>query len=106
MKRVTFDQKRLKEIVYNMRSTDQIPGIQSVWDHGLSVAYHYRLLIADLNKIARDEDVDDSIFIPDALRQNSKFILSKINLQARVMQKYLVYHDMGKPICCSKDEFG
>lgn len=101
-----FNKSELKKQIKLMKSTYQIPNIQTIWEHGLSVAYHYKKLIADLENIIEGKPQIHNLFIPDSMVKNARFFLQNRKVNNSTMQKYLVFHDIGKPLCIEKDSYG
>ena len=106
MKRDIFDKKELKDIVRKMKYVEQQVGVQTIWEHGLSVAFKYKEIISELNLIADGNVGSNVLSIPKSIKDNARLILDNIKLKPEIIQKYLVFHDMGKILCRTTDEFG
>lgn len=106
MKRSQFNTLLLKKSIKEMKATYQMENVQTIWEHGLSVAIHYKKLIADLERLAVGYPAKNNLFIPESMKENALFFLNNKKISSSQMQKYLVFHDIGKPLCQEKDSFG
>lgn len=101
-----FNKDLLKKHIKLMKQTYQIPDVQTIWEHGLSVALFYKKIIIDLENIKKGKPEVYNLFIPESLKSNANFFLDNIKLSHSIMQKYLIFHDIGKPSCIEKDSYG
>jgi hypothetical protein len=101
-----FNKELLKKQIKLMKTTYQIPNEQTIWEHGLSVALHYKKLIQDLKNISQGINPIHNLFIPEFLKENASFFLKNVTLDSKLIQKYLVFHDIGKPLCIEQDSYG
>lgn len=93
----------LNQKIKQMKSCYQIPNVQTIWDHGVSVRDH----ILDLINFI-ENDFTHSKFewiIPDSIKNNKKNILTYL-LDKPTLARYGLFHDIGKPECMEVDEFG
>lgn len=88
----------LSDVHIKMMDTEQTKG-QSVLEHGISVSKYYKKLISDIKNDKRDD------FIPDCLFDYKDLILENI-FDDSIMQKYHLYHDIGKPFVIQIDDDG
>jgi hypothetical protein len=105
-KNTVFNKLLLQQSIQAMKTTYQMENVQTIWEHGLSVARHYKKLISDLERIASGYPEKHNLFIPDAIKENAVFFLINKKISGIQMQKYLVFHDIGKPNCQETDSFG
>lgn len=91
----------LNEVIKAMKSTDQIPGKQSVWDHGISV----REYLCDLTDTLSKEDYKSKKQwnIPEVFKD--KIWLNYL-YDKPTLCRYALFHDIGKPFVLQKDEKG
>ena len=80
--------------VQNMKKVYQIPGVQTVYDHGISVRKH----LFDLIEKVQNSHPDDDEFKLQALLP---YLYDR-----KTLSRYSLYHDIGKSVCFTKDEAG
>ena len=104
MKRSPIDSKAINKEIKLMRNTYQLEGVQTILEHGISVANHYKSLINTIR--GNESDIHHCLFIPNALKPYFEQIKSFNLISDAKMRKYLVFHDIGKPHCIIKDVCG
>lgn len=72
---------------------EQTPG-QSIYEHGRSVWMHYHSLF-----------IDRSIELPDCIKLHFDFLKDR-QLDDELIEVYLTWHDIGKPLCFDIDANG
>lgn len=80
--------------VQNMKKVYQIEGFQSVYDHGVSVYNHLLRLIEQVKNSTPSDDEFKLKALLHYLYDN------------KTLRRYSIYHDIGKSVCITKDEFG
>jgi hypothetical protein len=93
--------KTLHEAIKLMKTTDQIPGRQTIWAHGISVRHH----LLDLIKVLTNPQYSSLIKwqIPSSFQKiNWQEYLYPVSTLAR----YALLHDMGKPLVWQQDKDG
>ena len=80
---------KIKEYIKKMKSTYQIEGKQTIYEHELDVAKCLEQVI--------EESEDPSHILNDFI----PFLYDK-----KTLSRYAKYHDIGKTICFAKDEKG
>lgn len=91
-----------------MQENDQIPGKQTIWEHGLSVkGYTWDLI----NYIKYNIPLKHQWRIPPYIEENKKFLKKELRkFSKNTIDMYTLYHDCGKPrfneIKESKDLYG
>lgn len=89
----------VSELMLLMKNTMQFE-TQSVYDHGLSVNYHYNYLISIFR--GWKEDIFD---LPSELHEWFDRNYQKL-FDETTTEIYHIFHDCGKPLCLSYDENG
>lgn len=84
-----------------MKSTDQIPGKQTVWEHGISVRSHLLDLIQTLTNPSYTPKYHWQI--PPIFNQINwgQYLYDK-----PILARYALFHDIGKPWVVTQDEYG
>lgn len=92
----------LDQAISDMKSCYQIPGRQTVWEHGESVARHLEMIY--------DYVKGGAPFSPELPRpcwlDEKKHLISKMLYDKEVLLRYALFHDIGKPYCITKDPDG
>lgn len=90
------------EIAEAMKSCEQRSG-QTIWQHGESVRDH----LMDLIRFLRDPHYNSKYTCryPQWLLSHSKSLLECLP-DDRILEKYTLWHDCGKPFCRTQDEAG
>lgn len=85
----------MKELVEAMKSTYQIPGKQTVWEHGISVKNYTFDLI---NHLRNGTPLKYQWKVPSFLYMQREFIIGNL-VPDSTLYLYTVFHDCGKPRC-------
>ena len=88
----------LSDVHLKMLNTMQTD-TQSVLEHGISVNKYFNNIIDLLS----DGLTFDNIKIPDSILENKDYIINNL-LESDVIQKYQLYHDIGKPYCITYED--
>lgn len=80
--------------VQNMKKVYQIPEVQTVYEHGVSVRKHLFDLI---------DQVKSSTLCDDEFKLKT---LLPYLYDSKTLNRYSLYHDIGKSVCFTKDEAG
>lgn len=91
----------IKEILQQMKQCDQIAGKQTVLEHGISVKNY----LMDLICVLKGCEGKYEWRLPSWIKGNEEFILQNL-LPMKVLTKYTIFHDCGKPFCRTVDEYG
>lgn len=86
----------MKNLLIEMKNCEQIVGSQNILQHGSSV-YRFFKDVFENKKYHWN--------LPDWFWENSNFIKENIHTD-KVIKKYCIFHDCGKPKSLSIDEFG
>lgn len=92
---------KLKDLIKQMNSTDQLSNKITVLQHGQMVKERLWDLLSLLNG-GKSSLVWS---LPDEILKNKKFLLAQLPSRS-TLYLYTVLHDCGKPFCVSKDEKG
>ncbi len=92
----------MKELVEAMKNTYQIPGKQTVWDHGVSVKNYTFDLI---NHLRNGTPLKYQWKVPSFLYMQREYILDNL-VPDSTLYLYTVFHDCGKPRCRQVDDQG
>lgn len=87
----------MKKIIKKMKNTWQFENKQTIFDHGLSVKNEYKRLIQQIKTNLKEDDIPVFYY--------NKDIMDKLYKQSRI-ENLLIFHDIGKPFCYSKDNKG
>lgn len=88
----------LSKVIKAMKTTEQIPGKQTVLQHGLSVRKKLDSIIKSLDK----EGALEEQWTPSWLVKYHKEIKENI-LSTKTLRRYTLWHDLGKPFCFKKE---
>ena len=83
-----------KELENKMKTMYQIPNKQTIWEHGESVKGHLQEIISQLNTASCSAKI--AILKP----------LAPFLYDAETLNRYALYHDIGKVVVFTKDECG
>ncbi len=91
----------MKQVIKDMKRTYQIPGKQTVWEHGVLVREYLFSLIDFLE----GKEPNLKLIYPSWVIDYKEF-LQKTLLPKKILSRYSLYHDCGKPYVVTKDEYG
>jgi hypothetical protein len=95
-------EKEIQIIINDMKKCFQIPEKQTVWQHGQSVKQN---LILILDFLLDNKPLPNEWLIPSWLAESKNKIVPLLYPRS-VLEKYALFHDLGKPYCQIHDEFG
>jgi hypothetical protein len=84
----------MKHVILAVKSHFQIPGRQTVYQHGLSVFRHTLAIRA----VLEGGEHEQGLKIPTWLIENRAFILRRL-VDHKTLKHYCLWHDLGKPFC-------
>jgi len=95
------NERRIKKIVYDMQNCFQFE-TQNIFAHGISVKnYAFDLL----SHMRDDAPLQKEWKLPKWLHEHKDLILTSLT-DDYTFEKYLIFHDLGKPACRMVDENG
>ena len=84
----------MKDLIEAMKTTDQIRGRQTIYQHGLSV-YRHTLF---LKGVLTDGKNPLGLKLPEWMIKERAFILDNL-VDQKTLKHYCLWHDLGKPFC-------
>jgi hypothetical protein len=92
----------VNQVIEDMQKCYQIPGKQTVWQHGESV----RDQLMSLYDYCKDDNqLDAKLPKPEWLTKNRELI-GRMLYPRDVLERYALFHDLGKPYCQVQDPDG
>lgn len=82
------------ELENKMKTMYQIPNKQTIWEHGISVSNHLQEIITKL--FNNDNSADFAVLKP----------LLPFLYDQETLNRYTIYHDIGKVLVFTKDDCG
>ena len=95
------NERRIKQIVHDMNNCFQFE-TQNILDHGISVKNYAFDLLAHLRE---GTPLKNEWKLPAWVYEHKDLILSSLT-DDYTLEKYLIFHDLGKPYCRTVDENG
>ncbi len=91
----------MKQVIKDMKKTFQIPEKQTVWEHGTLV----RKYLFSLIDFLEDKNPNLNLIYPSWVI-DYKYFLQKDLFSRKILSRYTLFHDCGKPYVVIKDEYG